>query len=116
MSIRFHHAKLPDHSGLLVGRMPAEPFGFRCDDLQIWFNNTDEPWRDDRPHAHCESEEVFIVLGGQIVVNVEGEAHVVGPRELICFPRGVFHLIVEVRPPVETFMIRSASIDDKIYQ
>ena len=65
MSARFHHPKLPDHSGLLVGRMPAEPFGFRCDDLQIWFNNTSEPWTDDRPHAHDETEEVFIVLGGK---------------------------------------------------
>lgn len=48
-------------------------------------------------------------------LDVEGERVVVGPREFVRFPRGVFHQIVEARPPYETLMIRSASVDDKIY-
>jgi hypothetical protein len=38
----------------------------------------------------------------------------VGPREFCCFPRGVYHSIVEVHPPVETFMIRAPSVRDRV--
>lgn len=111
--MRFHRAKLPNHSTLLVGREPPDEVGFRSDLLQIWFNHSDSPWQDDGPHAHLETDECFIVLTGQLVVEVEGERLLIGPREFMCFPRGLVHHVVEVRPPVETFMIRSASVDDK---
>ncbi len=89
--------------------------GFASERLQIWYNNTAEAWRDPQPHAHLESDECFIVLRGTLIVEVEGERFTVGPREFCCFPRGVYHAVVEVYPPVETLMIRAPSAEDKVY-
>ena len=112
----FHHRKLPDHSALLSGREPPDEDGFASSQLQIWYNNTDHAWADPAPHAHLSSDECFIVLRGTLVVEVEGERVRIGPRELCCFPAGVYHAVVEVSPPVETLMIRAPSVDDKVYR
>jgi mannose-6-phosphate isomerase-like protein (cupin superfamily) len=62
---------------------------------------------------HTSSDECFIILKGKLVVEVEGERHSIGPREFCFFPRGVYHAIAEVHPPVETLMLRAPSINDK---
>jgi mannose-6-phosphate isomerase-like protein (cupin superfamily) len=113
---QFHHQKLPDYSTLLAGHTPPNEIGFRSERLQIWYNNTAKGWADPAPHKHLESDECFIVLQGQIVVEVEGERHIIGPREFCCFPQGVYHSVVEVYPPVESLMIRAPSVNDKVYQ
>jgi mannose-6-phosphate isomerase-like protein (cupin superfamily) len=99
---------------LLSGRQPPDSIGFQSDLLQVWYNHTTETWVDPGPHAHQESDECFIVLYGSLVVEVEGERVVIGPGEFCCFPRGLFHAIVEVHPPIETLMIRAPSVDDKV--
>jgi mannose-6-phosphate isomerase-like protein (cupin superfamily) len=111
---KFHHKKLPDFSTLLSGRVPPDETGFQSGLLQIWYNNTSEPWTDPAPHAHQESDECFIVLKGELVVEVEGRKYVIGPQEFCCFPKGVYHSIIEVHPPAETLMIRAPSIEDKV--
>jgi mannose-6-phosphate isomerase-like protein (cupin superfamily) len=112
----FHHRKLPDYSTLLAGRTPPTDIGFPSTLLQIWYNNTQEAWSDPLPHAHQASDECFIVLRGRITVEVEGERFTIGPREFCCFPRGVYHQVIAVHPPVESLMLRSPSVDDKVYQ
>ena len=115
----FHHRKLPNHSGLLSGHTPPDALGFLSRDLQIWYNNTNESWVEpegERLHKHLKSDEIFIVLRGSLVVDVDGERVVIGPREFCCFPAGVFHAVVEVQPPVETLMIRAPSVNDKVYK
>lgn len=116
MGKKFHHRRLPDYSALLVGRKPPDDAGFQSDRIQVWYNNATEGWVDPIPHLHLESDECFIVLRGEVVVDVEGQRVTVGPREYCCFPRGVYHAVVEVHPPVESLMIRAPSKDDKIYQ
>jgi len=111
---RFNHRRLPDYSTLLSGHTPPDETGFRSELLQIWYNNSAEGWRDPVPHSHLESDECFIVIRGELVVEVEGERVVVGPREFCCFPRGVYHSIVELHSPVETFMIRAPSVRDRV--
>lgn len=111
----YHQRKLPNQSGLLAGRQPPDDLGFQSERLQIWFNNTDEPWADPAPHYHDGSDECFIVLQGWIEVEVEGNRRMVGPREFCCFPAGVKHAVVAVHPPVESLVIRAPSIDDKQY-
>ena len=114
---RIHHRRLPDHSTLLSGggEMPDE-YGFRSPRLQVWYNNTADEWADEQAHAHLECDECFIVTRGVIVVDVEGEELRIGPREYCYFPIGVFHRIVRVEPPVESFMIRAPSVKDKVYR
>ncbi len=113
---RFHLRRFPDFSTLLAGHTPCDDSGFQSERLQIWYNNTEEPWADPGPHMHLESDECFIVLRGSIVVEVEDERYTIGPREFCCFPRGVYHQVVEVHPPVESLMVRAPSVEDKVYQ
>jgi mannose-6-phosphate isomerase-like protein (cupin superfamily) len=118
MARKFQHTKLPDFSTLLSGRSPRNETGFPSAALQIWYNNTDKSWAEtpESPHYHRESDEIFIVLHGALHVEVDGEVHRIGPREFCCFPAGQWHSIVRVEPPVETLMIRSPSVDDKVYK
>ena len=90
MAGTFHHRKLPEYSTLLSGHTPPDDVGFRSTSLQIWYNNTDEPWMDAMPHAHTEGDECFIVLKGSLVVDVEGVQYIIGPREFCCFQKGFF--------------------------
>ena len=112
----FHHRKLPSYSTLLCGHTPPDEVGFQSDRLQIWYNNSTKPWHDEAPHAHQESDECFIVLRGTLVVEVEGEHHIIQAGEFCCFPRGVFHSVIEAQPPFETLMIRAPSVNDKVYR
>ncbi|MGZ3585303.1 MAG: cupin domain-containing protein, partial [Ktedonobacterales bacterium] len=113
---RFHYHKLPEYSTLLAGRQPPNEVGFPSGQLQIWYNNTQQTWADPALHAHLTSDECFIVLRGALLVEVEGERALIGPREFCCFPRGVYHAVVQVFPPVESLMIRAPSVEDKIYR
>ena len=110
----FHHRALPAFSTLLAGRVPPDDVGVQSDRLQIWYNNTEVGWSDDGLHAHQRSDECFVVLRGEIVVEVEGRIVTVGAGEFCYFAPGVFHRVVEVRPPVESLMIRAPSVDDKV--
>ena len=113
----FHHYKLPKFSTLLSGAAPRNEIGFQSSHLQIWYNNRDESWVGDgeQPHKHLQSDECFIVLVGELEVEVNGKRFTIGPREFCCFPAGQYHAIVAVHPPVETLMIRAPSVDDKTY-
>ena len=110
----FHHRRLPSFSTLLTGRFPPDEVGAQSDRLQIWYNNTEVGWSDDGVHAHQQSDECFVVLRGEIVVEIEGRTVTVRAGEFCYFPQGVFHRVVEVKPPVESLMIRAPSINDKI--
>lgn len=112
---KYHHRKLPDFSTLLSGYAPPDEIGFTSRKLQIWYNNTEGTWADPAAHYHRESDEVFIVLKGSMLVEVEGEPFLIREREFCCFPAGVNHRIIEVYPPVESLMIRAPSISDKVY-
>lgn len=116
MARKFHHTRLPNYSTLLSGHMPTSDIGFQSATLQIWYNNTDEPWMDAFAHYHEKSDEIFIVLRGALHVEVDGQIHRIGEREFCCFPAGQWHSIVRVEVPAETLMIRSPSVDDKVYK
>ena len=117
MERKFHHAKLPDYSTLLSGHTPPDALGFQSQNLQIWYNNTDQTWVEtpEPSHYHKESDEIFLVLRGALHVEAEGEIHRVGAHEFCCFPAGQWHAVVRVELPAETLMIRAPSINDKVY-
>ena len=112
---KYHHRQLPSFSTLLSGHTPLNEIGFKSDKLQIWYNNTEDNWTDPAPHYHQESDEIFVVLRGSMLVEVDGERFKVGEREFCCFSAGVSHCIIETYPPVESLMIRAPSVTDKIY-
>lgn len=111
-----HHQKLPDFSTILSGYTPPNDIGFKSEKLQIWYNNTDTPWKDDELHAHLESDECFIALKGVLIVQLEDKQRVrVDAGEFCCFPDGVYHAVVDVETPAETLMIRTPSVKDKVF-
>ncbi len=112
----FHHRQLPDFSTVLSGHTPRDAVGFASQKLQIFYNHTDTPWRDDGLHAHRDSDECFIVLKGSLTVQVEDEVHRVVAGEFCCFSIGVYHAILGVETPVEAFMVRAPSVEDKLYR
>ncbi|WP_206185247.1 cupin domain-containing protein [Sphingosinicella sp. CPCC 101087] len=42
-------------------------------------------------HSHPDSDECFLVVEGQLVVELETETHILSPGELLTVPRGVRH-------------------------
>lgn len=112
---KYHLRHLPGFSTLLSGHTPLNDIAFKSEKLQIWYNNTEGTWTDPTSHYHTESDEIFVVLKGSILVEVEGEQFVVGERDFCCFPAGVNHSVIEVYPPVESLMIRAPSVNDKVY-
>lgn len=110
----FHHQRLPRHSALLAGRIVPDELAFESDRLQVWFNDT-EGWADSSPHLHTGSDEMFVVLSGALVVEVDGQQIRVGPDEFCCFPAGLLHQIVSAEPPLRTLMIRAPSLADKVH-
>ena len=115
---KFHHAKLPNYSKLLSGHTPPDESAFQSTALQIWYNNTDKTWVESPEplHYHKGSDEIFVVLKGALHVEVEGQVHRIAEREFCCFPAGQWHAVVRVELPAETLMIRSPSINDKVYK
>jgi mannose-6-phosphate isomerase-like protein (cupin superfamily) len=111
----FHHARLPSESALLAGRFTSNELAFHSESLQVWFNETNTGWTDDRAHFHEASDEIFVVLAGTVVVEVNGERVRVEAGEFCCFPAGLSHQIVSTEPPLRTLMIRAPSVEDKAY-
>jgi len=107
------HKKLPDRWTLLSGRSPIDEFSFPSDNLQIIYNCTDEPWKDEVAHQHDISDEIYIVMEGCMILEVEGERVAVEAGDYLCMAAGVIHQLVEVTTPVKSFVIRSPSVADK---
>jgi mannose-6-phosphate isomerase-like protein (cupin superfamily) len=42
-------------------------------------------------HAHAETDDFFLVLDGEVTLDVGDESHVLGPGELCVVPKGVTH-------------------------
>ena len=42
-------------------------------------------------HRHADTDEFFLVLGGQLTIQMRDRDVVLGPRELFVVPRGVEH-------------------------
>ena len=53
-------------------------------------------------HKHDEEDEVFYVIEGRLLVDLEGETIELGPRQSIMVPRGVVH---RTRAPEKTVML-----------
>lgn len=99
-----------------MGRVPPDEVGFRSEKLQVWYDNTHTPWRDESLHMHEEGDACFIVLKGRLEVQVEDEHFIISEREFCCFPVGVYHAVTKVHTPAETLMIRAPTVDDKVYK
>src|SRR5919112_5865909 len=46
-------------------------------------------------HAHADEDELFLVLGGRLVIELRDGEVVLGPGELVVIPKGVEHRPVD---------------------
>ena len=53
-------------------------------------------------HKHDDEDEVFYVIDGKLVVDLEDKSFELGPRQSIMVPRGVVH---RTRAPEKTVML-----------
>ncbi len=110
------HRSLPTGLAFLAGPQPLDDLCFRSDRLQIRWTDSDTPWTDPGPHLHRDSDEVYIVLKGSIVLDIDGEQVTVAAGEVCFVPAGVYHAVVAVETPIQDFVIRSPAGQDKVYR
>jgi mannose-6-phosphate isomerase-like protein (cupin superfamily) len=112
----FHLGRLAD-AGLtvLAGSQPPSPSTFLSTAVQAIHFVGDASWADERSHAHEQSDEIFVVLEGRIVIATASGEVTVSAEEFCCFPAGVEHAVVRAEPPTRHFVIRAPSVQDKVY-
>ncbi len=101
---------------VLSGPNPPDSLGFQSDRIQILWNNSDQPWADADQHLHTDSDEVYLVLKGAMVLEVEDERVTVSAGEVCFVPAGTFHALVTVETPIQSLVIRSPASQDKVYR
>jgi mannose-6-phosphate isomerase-like protein (cupin superfamily) len=65
-------------------------------------------------HAHRESDEIYIVLEGPMVIAANAELFTVAAGEVLCVPAGTAHQVIRVEVPHRSLVLRSPSVDDKM--
>jgi mannose-6-phosphate isomerase-like protein (cupin superfamily) len=113
------HRKLEvtkDRWTLISGRSPTDELSFPSERLQVIFNHTSTPWQDAVAHAHRESDEIYVVLEGQMAIAVSGELFNVAAGEVLCVPSGAVHQLLRVDVPHRSLVLRSPSVNDKMEQ
>lgn len=103
-----------NHWALISGRSPADALSFQSERLQVIFNDTSTPWQDTVAHAHLESDEIYIVLEGEMVIAVNDELFNVAAGEVLYVPSGAVHQLVRVEVPHRSLVLRSPSVNDKV--
>ena len=107
-------APVSPHFALLAGSEATGDESFRSDAFQVLHNHAHTPWRDAQPHAHRDSDELYVVLEGVMHIDVDGERHVVSANEFLAVPAGVVHQLVDVEVPHRSLVVRAPSVRDKI--
>jgi mannose-6-phosphate isomerase-like protein (cupin superfamily) len=101
---------------VLCGPDPPDTLGFQSDRIQILWNNSNQAWTDPGQHLHTDSDEVYIVLKGAMVLEVEDEHLTVSAGEICFVSSGTFHAIISVETPIQSLVIRSPASQDKVYR
>jgi len=64
-------------------------------------------------HMHREQEEVYLVLDGTAMIDVDGEQFKVGEREVLAVPAGAWHRVANVgRGPLTFYVVAAPPVDD----
>lgn len=110
---RVSKISLGDALTVVSGPNPPTSDGFRSTRVQVLHWRVDHEFSDPGPHLHESSDEVYVVLGGSIDVQVGEDRIRVGPDEALVVGAGVAHSLVAVQHPARGLSIRGPSIGDK---
>jgi len=71
------------------------------------------PWSDDGLHVHSESEEYYLLLHGELQINVAGHLYSLLPREMLGVRAAVPHAVVRGQGAIEHFGFRAPAVPDR---
>ena len=64
-------------------------------------------------HMHREQEEVYLVLDGRAMIDVDGEQLLVGEREALAVPARAWHRVTNVGVgPLTFYVVAAPPVDD----
>ncbi len=64
-------------------------------------------------HMHMEQEEVYLVLDGTALIDVDGEQLKVGEREALAVPAGAWHRVTNAgRGPLTFYVVAAPPVSD----
>jgi hypothetical protein len=67
-------------------------------------------------HAHPDVDEALYVLEGEIVLNVEGDDHVVGAGGFTLMPRGLAHAFMVTSPTARLLCLQTPGSGQAFYR
>ncbi len=102
---------LPGHFGGAYSKMLVrpEPSGARLLDYRI---STYQPKGHVAPHAHRVQEQIYHVLEGEALMELDGERRVVRKHDVVFVPPGVTHAIYNTGLTDLTFIVVTSPPDD----
>jgi mannose-6-phosphate isomerase-like protein (cupin superfamily) len=102
---------LPGHFGGAYSKMLVRPeaAGWRHIDYRI---STDQPKAHVAPHAHRMQEQIYHILAGEDLTELDGERSVVQAHDGVFVPPGVVHAIYNTGLADRAFIVVTASADD----
>ena len=67
-------------------------------------------------HVHTNEDETLYVLEGEILVNIDGKNHPVGPRGVAIAPRGVPHAFLVTSPTARVLTLQTPGSAEAFYR
>lgn len=67
-------------------------------------------------HLHPHEDEAIYVIEGELVANVEGEEHRVGPGGFVLFPRGVAHAFMVTSESARVLALQTPGTGESFYR
>jgi mannose-6-phosphate isomerase-like protein (cupin superfamily) len=67
-------------------------------------------------HVHANEDEALYVLEGEILVQIDGSDHRVGPRGVAVAPRGVAHAFLVTSPTARVLTLQTPGSAESFYR
>ncbi len=102
----------PGHSPGAISKMLVRPetAGSRLVDFRI---STYQPMAFVAPHHHRVQEQIYHVIEGQRLIELDGERSVMGPGDVVFIPPGVEHAMYNTGMTDLTFFVVTTPPDDE---
>ncbi|MFX1572175.1 MAG: cupin domain-containing protein [Promethearchaeota archaeon] len=84
--------------------------------LQLRCSNYVDPWEDKSSHYHSKSQEIFILLDGELWMMLDGEPYTILRNNLLLVQPGVPHMIIGGRTKIRHFVLKVPHQEDKWIQ
>lgn len=58
----------------------------------------------EEPYAHGDSEELFLVVSGEVQVHIDAEIYTLGPGDSVCYQSSLPHLVSNISQEAASFI------------